>query len=85
MNGREGLNGREQQRRPCGSCCIYDRGQGGEEGREVLKSSCNEVPSGTSCLLVRVARRPEPNADVEQQMFSSLQHLEVEERLPRDN
>lgn len=44
---------------------IYDRGRGGEERWEVLKSTHTEVPSETASLLVRVARRSAPNANVE--------------------
>lgn len=57
---------------------IYDRGRGGEERWEVLKSTHTEVPSETASLLVRVARRSAPNAMWRWQMFSLVYCLEVE-------
>lgn len=65
MNRRRRREQQEQQRWPRGSCCVYDRGQGGEEWWGVLKSTHTQVPSGTSYLLVRLARRPEPHANAE--------------------
>lgn len=53
----------EEQRWGGGSRPVYDRGRGGEEWWGLLKSTHTPVPSGTSYLLLGVARRPEPNAN----------------------
>lgn len=45
-------------------CCIWQR-TGWRRVMRVLKSTHTEIPSGTAYLLVGVARRPEPNANVE--------------------